>query len=158
MKIANKKVYKRIRRHRRVRNRVVGTSERPRLCVFKSLNHIYAQIVDDTFINAKGEKCSKTIATVSTLKLAPVSVKPAETAEAPEAKEKGKDKKSKDKKGKKAWTGGKKTAGAREVGRLIAEAAKQKGVSKVAFDRGGYQYHGRVAALADEARKNGLEF
>ena len=157
MKIPNKKVYKRLRRHRRVRNRVVGTSDRPRLCVFKSLKHIYAQIVDDTFINEKGEKCSKTIVSVSTLKLAPVAEKPAESAETPEAKEKGK-KQKKDKKGKKVWTGGKKTAGAREVGRLIADAAKEKGVSKVAFDRGGYQYHGRVAVLAEEARKNGLEF
>jgi large subunit ribosomal protein L18 len=158
MKIANQKVYKRVRRHRRVRNKIVGTPERPRLCVYKSLKHIYAQVVDDTFVNEKGEKCSKTIAAVSTLKLAPVAEKPAESAEAAaETKEKGK-KGKKDKKGKKAWTGGKKTAGAREVGRLIAEAAKQKGVSKVAFDRGGYQFHGRVAALAEEARKNGLEF
>lgn len=157
MKIPNKKVYKRLRRHRRVRNRVVGTNDRPRLCVYKSLKHIYAQIVDDTFINEKGEKCSKTIVAVSTLKLAPVAEKPAESAETPDAKEKGK-KQKKDKKSKKVWTGGKKTAGAREVGRLIADAAKEKGFVKVAFDRGGYQYHGRVAVLAEEARKNGLEF
>jgi large subunit ribosomal protein L18 len=157
MKIANEKAYTRERRHLRVRNRVVGTSERPRLCVFRSLKHIYAQIVDDMFINEKGERCSKTIAAVSTLMLAPVAEKPAEIAETPDAKEKGK-KQKKEKKDKAAWTGGKKTAEAREVGRMIAEAAKQKGVSKVAFDRGGYKYHGRIAVLAQEARKNGLEF
>ena len=75
-------------------------------------------------------------------------------------KGKGKDKQpeKKEKKEKQVWVGGRKTAAAREVGRLVAEAAKAKGISAVCFDRGGYQYHGRVAALADAARRNGLRF
>jgi large subunit ribosomal protein L18 len=115
------------------------------MCVFKSAKHIYAQIVDDTE--------GRTLVAASSLKLGPVSV------------EKPEEKKADDKKGKKGKKGGKpvhtggiKTALAREVGKVIADAAKQKGISKVCFDRGGFQYHGRIAALADEARKNGLEF
>lgn len=150
MKIQNEKVYKRERRHRRIRQHVVGTPERPRLCVFRSARHIYAQIVDDTV--------GRTLVAASSLKFAP----PPAAAEAPapqekEAKGKGKEK-DKEKKGKKAWMGGKKTAAAREVGRVLAEAAKEKGISTVCFDRGGYLYHGRIAALADAARKNGLQF
>ena len=123
MKIANKKDYNRKRRHHRVRNKIVGTTERPRLCVFKSAKHIYAQIIDDTQ--------STTVASASSIKMGPVS---------PDDKT------------------GRKIATAREVGRLLGEAAKKKGVTKVCFDRGGFQYHGRVAALAAAARKNGLEF
>ncbi|UCG52243.1 MAG: 50S ribosomal protein L18 [Candidatus Latescibacterota bacterium] len=129
MKIANEKVYKRQRRHRRVRSRVVGTSERPRMCVFRSARHIYAQIIDDTE--------GRTIAAASSLRARPVST---------------------EKTDEKSPAAGKKMVLAREVGKLIAEAAKQKGISKVSFDRGGYLYHGRVAALAEEARKHGLEF
>ena len=118
--------------------------------------------------------------TASSLKLGPLAV-PAAAEAKPEAKEaktdakpvakteakgKGKDKekgkekekRKREKKDKKVWTGGRKTAAAREVGRLIAEAAKAKGISAVCFDRGGYLYHGRVAALADAARRNGLQF
>jgi large subunit ribosomal protein L18 len=172
-KIRNEKTYKRERRHLRVRQRVVGTAEKPRLCVFKSAKHIYAHIIDDT--------AGRTLVTASSLKLGPLAVpappeakpevKEKETAEAKaearpaktDAKGKGKEKgkeqeKDKGKKEKKAWTGGRKTAAAREVGRLIAEAAKAKGISAVCFDRGGYLYHGRVAALADSARRNGLRF
>lgn len=172
-KIKNKKTYKRVRRHLRVRQRVVGTPEKPRLCVFKSAKHIYAQIVDDT--------TGRTLLSVSSLKLGPLTVpqaaetKPkaaepaaeAKPAAKTEAKGKGKDKekdkgkgkeKQPEKKEKKAWMGGRKTAAAREVGRLVAEAAKAKGISAVCFDRGGYLYHGRVAALADAARRNGLQF
>ena len=163
MKTKNEKVYKRQRRHLRVRQRVIGTPERPRLCVFKSAKHIYAQIVDDT--------AGRTLVAASSLKLGPLTVEPAaaevkaeikaETrSEEKETKGKGKEGKGKEKekKGKKTWAGGKKTAAAREVGRLIAEAAKEKGISAVAFDRGGYLYHGRIAALADAARRNGLQF
>jgi len=173
-KIKNEKAYKRARRHLRVRQKVVGTPEKPRLCVFKSSKHIYAQIVDDT--------TGRTLLSISSLKLGPLTVpqapeaKPeaAEPAAAEakqpaktEAKGKGKDKgkgkekqpeKKEEKKEKKVWVGGRKTAAAREVGRLVAEAAKAKGISAVCFDRGGYQYHGRVAALADAARRNGLRF
>jgi len=145
-KFGNQNEYKRWRRHKRVRNRVIGTPERPRVCVFRSNAHIYAQLIDDT--------AGRTLVSVSSLKLeAPAAAK---AAPAPEG-EKGK----KAKKGEKApaaAAGGRKTALAREVGRLLAEAAKSKGVSKVAFDRGGYLYHGRVAALAEGAREAGLEF
>lgn len=146
--------YKRWRRHKRVRNRVVGTPERPRVCVFRSNTHIYAQIIDDT--------AGRTLVSVSSLKLdAPAAE--AEPAAKPAAKPAGKGKKAKDGEGAEgaastASAAGRKTALAREVGRLLAEAAKEKGVSKVAFDRGGYLYHGRVAALADSARKHGLDF
>jgi large subunit ribosomal protein L18 len=174
-KIKNEKTYKRVRRHLRVRQRVVGTPEKPRLCVFKSAKHIYAHLVDDT--------TGRTLLSVSSLKLGPLTVpqapesKPEAVQPAAEAKpvakteakgkgkEKGKEKdkgkgkeKQPEKKEKKIWVGGLKTAAAREVGRLVAEAAKAKGISAVCFDRGGYLYHGRVAVLADAARRNGLRF
>ena len=122
-KINSDKEYKRWRRHRRVRNRVTGTTDRPRLTVFRSARHIYAQVIDDT--------TGVTIAAASSLRVGKV--------------------KADDKVGAK-------TAVASEVGKQLAEAAKAKGVQKVCFDRGGFLYHGRVAALADAARKNGLEF
>ena len=148
MKIRNKKVYRLDRRHKRVRNRVFGTPDRPRMCVYRSAKHIYAQIVDDTE--------GRTLVAASSLKVGPVNVEKPETKKADEKKDK-KDKKGK--KGKKpVHVGGMKTALAREVGKVIAAAAKEKGISKVCFDRGGFQYHGRIAALANEARKNGLEF
>jgi large subunit ribosomal protein L18 len=107
--------------HARVRAKVAGTAERPRLNVFRSLNHIYAQVIDD--------------ASATTLASASTVVK------------KGEEKK----------TGGNIEAAA-AVGKLIAERAKDKGVTKVVFDRGGYLYHGRIKALADAAREGGLEF
>jgi large subunit ribosomal protein L18 len=112
----------RIRRHRRVRQNVSGTAERPRLCIFRSLNHTYAQVIDDSH--------GHTLVTASTLD--------AEIAG--------------DAKGKK------KTGQAEIVGALLAKRALDKGVSQVAFDRGGSQYHGRVKALAEAARKGGLKF
>lgn len=112
----------RIRRHIRVREKVEGTEERPRLAVFRSLSHIYAQIIND----AKGQ----TVASASTLD---ADVK-------------------KDTKGKK------KSAEAAMVGTLIAKRAKEKGISQVSFDRGGFKYQGRVKALAEAARKGGLKF
>jgi large subunit ribosomal protein L18 len=109
----------RLRIHKRIRNRVSGTPERPRLAVFRSVNHIYAQIIDDT----QGHTI---VAAGST---------------------------EKDLKGK-----GGNIDGAKAIGQTVAERAKSKGVTKVVFDRGGYQYHGRVKALADAARAAGLEF
>jgi large subunit ribosomal protein L18 len=106
---------KRTRRHMRVRKSVQGTTERPRLVVFRSLKHIYAQIVDDT--------SARTLMTVSSEKLE-----------------------------------GKKTEKSTEVGKLIASRAKEAGITQVVFDRAGYQYHGRVKAVADGAREGGLEF
>ena len=107
--------------HTRIRQKMAGTAERPRLNVYRSLNHIYLQLIDD----ANGV----TIASASTVT----------------------------KKGEERKTGGN-VAAATAVGRLIAERAKEKGVSKVVFDRGGYLYHGRVKAVADAAREAGLEF
>ena len=104
--------------HSRIRTKLHGTAERPRLNVYRSLNHIYAQVIDD----AKG-----------------VTLVSASTVAA------------------KAKTGGNIMA-AKEVGKQVAERAKEKGISKVVFDRGGYLYHGRVKALADAAREAGLEF
>ena len=110
------------KRHRRVRKKVSGSAQCPRLCVFRSSRHIYAQLIDDSE--------SRTLGAFSSLKVGKVKV----------------DKE------------GQKTAIAREVGKGIAEVAKGKGIKKICFDRGGYLYHGRVAALAEAARKNGLEF
>ena len=107
--------------HARIRSKVTGTAERPRLNVFRSLNHIYTQLIDD----ASGQ----TIVAASTLKT----------------------------KGEESKTGGN-VAAATEVGRLIAERAKEKGISRVVFDRGGYLYHGRIKALAEAARAAGLSF
>ena len=110
----------RVRIHQRVRRKVRGTAERPRLCVFRSLHHIYAQVIDDTE--------GLTLAAASSAdKGARVS-------------------------------GGGNVAGAKAVGKLVAERAKEKGIQKVVFDRGGYLYHGRVKALAEAAREAGLEF
>jgi large subunit ribosomal protein L18 len=110
----------RLRRHRRVRKRVTGTAERPRLAVFRSNKHISAQVIDDVG--------GRTVAAASTvegdLRAAATGNKDAATT----------------------------------VGRLVAERAKAAGVASVVFDRGGFRYHGRVAALADAAREAGLEF
>jgi len=145
----------RLRRHERVRKQVHGTAARPRLCVFRSLNHIYAQIIDDD--------SGRTLAAASSLKLelAPVPApaeKASETAEKPEKGEKGKGGKG-DKGGKKpAPPASLKMRRSSAVGKAIAVAAIEKGIKAVAFDRGGYLYHGRVAALAKAAREAGLEF
>ena len=106
---------KRQRRHLRLRNKVNGTAERPRLVVFRSLKHIYAQLVDDATM--------RTILTVSD-----------------------------------GAFEGKKSEKSTLVGKAIAERAKAAGITRVVFDRGGYQYHGRVKAVADGAREGGLEF
>lgn len=117
----NSKSVARQRRKKHIRKVVVGTTERPRLCVFRSVKHIYAQVIDD--------ERGVTLASASSLKI-----------ELPEGA-----------------TGGN-VEGAKLVGRLLAEAAKSTNVSKVVFDRNGYLYHGRIAALADAAREAGLQF
>ena len=106
--------------HQRIRQKVGGTGERPRLAIFRSVNHIYAQLIDD----AQGV----TLASASTTE--------------------------------KDWQGrtGGNIAAAKEIGKTIAERAKEKGITRVVFDRGGFQYHGRVQQLADAAREGGLEF
>ena len=108
------------RRHLRVRKKVRGTAARPRLAVFRSNKHIYAQVIDDV--------AGATLASASTM----------------EPSERG------------AGTGT--VTAARSVGERVADRAKSAGVSTVVFDRGGFKYHGRVAAVADGARSAGLEF
>ena len=110
----------RIRRHSRVRKRIVGTAARPRLAVFRSAQHISAQVIDDS----RG----KTVAAAATVEAALRS------------------------------SSGGNVAAAEAVGRLVAERARAAGVTAVVFDRGGFRYHGRVAALAQAARAAGLEF
>lgn len=107
----------RLRIHTRIRRKVRGTAERPRLAVFRSLRHIYAQVIDDS----KGA----TIVSASS---------------------------------KNSGTNGGNVAGAKAIGKAVAERARERGIRKVVFDRGGYIYHGRVKALADAAREAGLEF
>ncbi len=110
------------RKHLRVRKSVSGTTERPRLCVFRSNSHIYAQIIDDTE--------GTTLVAASSL----------------------------DKDVKSSVSNGSNIDAAKEVGKLIAQRAQDKKITEVVFDRGGYIYHGRVAALAEAAREAGLQF
>jgi len=116
-KIEKKEIRNRI--HQRIRRKLRGTAERPRLAVFRSVAHIYAQVIDDN--------AGATLASASTV----------------------------DKGGK---TNGGNVAAAAAIGKLVADRAKEKGIQRVVFDRGGYQYHGRIKALADAARMAGLEF
>jgi large subunit ribosomal protein L18 len=116
-KISKNEIRERI--HTRIRKKLRGTTERPRLAIFRSVAHIYAQVIDDS----KGV----TIAAASSTEKGLVP------------------------------TGGNVLA-AKEIGRKVAERAKEQGIAKVVFDRGGYLYHGRVKALADAAREAGLEF
>lgn len=106
--------------HGRIRKRLQGSRQRPRLSVFRSLKHIYAQIIDD--------RSGRTL----------VSASSSET--------------------KSSAKSGANIAGAKEIGKLVAERARQAGITRVVFDRGGYLYHGRVKALAEAAREGGLEF
>jgi len=121
-RIEKKEIRNRI--HMRIRRKLRGTAERPRLAVFRSVAHIYAQVIDDSE--------GKTLVSASSV-----------------------DKGAKDKDAK---TKGGNVAGAKAIGKLVADRAKEKGIKSVVFDRGGYQYHGRVKALADAARAAGLEF
>ncbi len=109
-------------RHRRVRKKVSGTSEQPRLCVFRSLRSIYAQIIDDSD--------GKTLVAASSHDA---------------AKQAGEN-------------AGPKTEASSATGSLLAQRAREQGITRVVFDRGGYKYHGRVKALADAAREGGLQF
>jgi large subunit ribosomal protein L18 len=143
----------RVRVHSRIRQRVRGTGERPRLAVFRSLKHIYVQVIDDrkghTLAAASsGEKAGE--------KKAEEKKTPEKVASEAPVTEKKAEKPGREKA--KAVASGGNVAGAKQVGKLIAERAKAQGVTKVVFDRGGYLYHGRVKALADAAREAGLEF
>lgn len=191
----------RLRRHRHIRRRLTGISSRPRLNVFRSGQHIYAQIIDDTtgrtLVAASSlDESLRHFESAQPIKMEHAQVRqeeaPAEeevevvAAEAASVKGKGakaeKSAKPQAKGGKPgtqvktvlpaAQRGQRKTpkealapiannrkvALAREVGKLVAERAKEKGVTRVVFDRGGYAYHGRVAALAEGAREVGLDF
>lgn len=112
----------RVRRHHRLRKKVRGTADRPRLAVFRSNRHLVVQVIDD--------RIGSTLVAASTLDPAI--------------------------RGAGNRTGS--VAAARAVGTLVAERAKEAGISRVVFDRGGYIYHGRIAAVADAARQAGLEF
>ena len=116
-KIEKKEIRNRV--HARIRRKLSGTPERPRLAVFRSVAHIYAQVIDDTG--------GKTLVSASSV-------------------DKG------------AKTNGGNVAAAKAIGKLVAERARGKGITRVVFDRGGYPYHGRVKALAEAARAAGLEF
>ena len=118
----NPKQAARLKRRRRIRKKISGSAARPRLSVFRSARHIYAQIIDDS----QGQ----TLVAASTLS----------------GQLKGK------------LSGLKKTEAAREVGKLLAAKAREKGISQVVFDRNGFLYHGRVKAVAESCRENGLEF
>ena len=114
------KVSSRRRRHHRVRTKVRGTADRPRLSVFRSTRHVYAQVIDDV--------TGRTIASASTME--------------------------KDARGSATAN----VSAAKAVGQRLGERTKAAGVTSVVFDRGGFRYHGRVAAVADGARESGLEF
>ncbi|XVE98882.1 hypothetical protein REPUB_Repub03eG0147500 [Reevesia pubescens] len=111
-------------RHSRIRKKVEGTSDRPRLCVFRSNKHLYVQVIDDSKMH--------TLASAST-KQKPIS----EEFD---------------------YSSGPTVEVAKKVGEFIAKSCLEKGITKVAFDRGGYPYHGRIEALADSAREHGLQF
>lgn len=119
-KIAQQRKLGRIARHRRVRKKIHGTAERPRLSVFRSNKHLAVQVIDDD--------AGRTLAAASTVE-ASMRADSGSTVEA-----------------------------ATKLGAQIAERAKSAGITKVVFDRGGFHYHGRIAALADAAREAGLEF
>ena len=144
MNKAYEKRQARVGRRTRVRKKIRGSGDRPRLSVYRSLSHIYAQLIDDD--------TGRTLASVSSLRLEMPVAEPVEAGD-----EGGKDKK--DKKSKKdRKPEGLKVRRSRAVGKAIAEKAAGLGIKKVLFDRSGFLYHGRVAALAESARKNGLEF
>jgi large subunit ribosomal protein L18 len=147
----------RARRHRRVRMRLSGTAERPRVSVFRSSLHIYAQIIDDT--------TGHTLVQASSLDKDVSGVTPALPATAPQAEAAGEKAAAKGGKNAKPAAGeskpaavSRKTLLAQQVGTLLAQRAQAKGIKKVVFDRGGYLYHGRIKALAEAARAAGLEF
>ncbi|MDD4315994.1 MAG: 50S ribosomal protein L18 [Clostridia bacterium] len=113
-------------RHARMRFQIVGTAEKPRLNIYRSLSHIYAQIIDDTANDGSGN----TLVSAATVEKSVAA----------------------------QIAGMKKTDAAKVVGKIVAERAKEKGIAAVVFDRGGYLYTGRIAAVADGARETGLVF
>ena len=115
-----KKAVRHSRRRKGIRKRIIGTPERPRMAVYRSLQHIYVQVIDDL--------AGQTLCSAST-----------------RDKDMG-------------LSAGGNTEAAKAVGKKLADKAKAAGISKVAFDRGGFRYHGRVKALADAAREGGLQF
>ena len=119
-KISKNEIRERV--HIRIRKKLRGTTERPRLTVFRSTAHIYAQVIDDT----KGV----TLVAASSTEKSDIA----------------------------KWGAGGNLAAAKAIGKRVAERAKENGINKVVFDRGGYIYHGRVKALADAAREAGLQF
>ncbi|XOB41047.1 MAG: 50S ribosomal protein L18 [Candidatus Nealsonbacteria bacterium] len=134
---AKKKRSQRIKRHKKVRGKISGTGKIPRLCVFRSGKHIYAQLIDD-------EK-NKVLASASDFKIKVKKVKVKKSS-------------SDDKKERKQEPLSSKLSVAFEVGKVIAKKAKELKIESIVFDRGGYKYHGRVKALADGAREEGLKF
>lgn len=122
MNTSKKKHAARQKRHYRSRARIIGTTQRPRMNIFRSLDNIYVQVIDDTV--------GRTLASASTL----------------------------DKEIAKQIEGKSKVDAAKLVGKIAGERAKEAGISQIVFDRGGYRYHGRVAAVAEGAREAGLEF
>jgi len=124
--VARERRESRVRRHERIRKKMDGTPDCPRLCVFRSHKHIYGQIVDDT--------AGRTLLTVGSLSESVTN-----------------------RLGQLTDTKGK-IGRARAVGLVLADMAKEKGLTRVRFDRGGYIYHGRIKALADGAREGGLQF
>jgi len=138
--MVTEKQQKRHRRHKRVRAKIYGTGKVPRLCVFRSNRHVWTQLIDDE----KG----KTLVEASDLELKKLKTK----------KEKGKTTTEKLKIKKEETPRIGKVAIAYDVGKLIAEKAKDLKIEKVVFDRGGYKYRGRVKALAEGARDAGLKF
>lgn len=121
LKKTNKKTAKRIIRHLRIRKKIFGTKDKPRLCVFKGSKTIYAQIIDDS--------ANRTLLGIAT------------NSKEVKEKIKGNNKKY-----------------AAELGKIVAEKCKEKGISSVVFDRGGYKYHGVIKSFADAAREAGLKF
>ncbi|MBD3161796.1 MAG: 50S ribosomal protein L18 [Candidatus Eisenbacteria bacterium] len=130
--IAKERAGARRKRHRRIRKRVKGSAQVPRLCVFRSTKHIYVQVVDDDIVDGNGEIRSGGVCICGASSL------------------------SKEIAGE--LNGLSKVERSKKVGTLIAKLAKEKGIERVAFDRGGYLYHGRVRALAEGAREGGLKF
>lgn len=131
----------RLRRHQRVRKKVSGTSQRPRLAVFRSATQIYAQVIDDTRNHTLVAASSRDPQFAAEAKKTEALTESDETAAAI-----------------KGLTQNKRVIQAWQVGQVIAQRAKALGITAVVFDRGGYIYHGRVAALAEGARKGGLDF
>ncbi|HON45788.1 MAG: 50S ribosomal protein L18 [Planctomycetes bacterium] len=126
----NEKVCRRWRRHCHLRKKVEGTPSKPRLAVFRSNKNIYCQLIDDTYVDCTGSRSGKTIVACSS-----------KTASIASQIKNGCNIKA-----------------AELVGTEIAKLAREKGIETIAFDRGGFHYHGRIKALADAARKGGLKF